>query len=57
MAGHPPARAARLDKFRNCVSGMLSDHESELVIRKVDELARARTIRPLMTLLRKAGAH
>jgi len=56
MAGHPPTRAAWLDKFRNCVSGMLSDQDAELVIRKVEGLARARTIRPLMTLLRKAGA-
>lgn len=55
MAGHPPAQPDRLEKFRNCVTGSLSDQEAELVIRKIDGLARARSIRPLMTLLRKAG--
>jgi aconitate decarboxylase len=56
MAGHPPSRADRLDKFRNCVSGMMSTPDTEKLIRMVDDLARRRTVRPLMTLLRNAGA-
>lgn len=56
MAGNPPSREDRLRKFRNCVAGMLSDGDAEKVIRLADDLAERPTIRPLMTLLRNAGA-
>ncbi len=56
MAGRPPGRDDRLRKFRDCVSGMMPEGHAEKVIRLVDKLARQRTIRPLMALLRSAGA-
>ena len=54
-AGHPPDREDRLRKFRDCVAGMMPDADAEKVVRLVDTLARQRTVRPLMALLRKAG--
>jgi 2-methylcitrate dehydratase PrpD len=56
MAGNPPSREDRLDKFRNCVVGRLSERDSEKVIAIVDDLAQRSTVRPLMTVLRQAGA-
>ena len=55
MAGRPPHRQDRLRKFRDCVAGTMPEANAENVVRLVDGLARQRTIRPLMTLLRRAG--
>jgi len=55
MAGNPPSRADRLEKFRNCVADKLSEQRCEKIIRLVDDLEASRSIRPLMALLRKAG--
>jgi len=55
MAGHPPSRADRLAKFRDCVSGMMAAGDAEKLIQIVEGLDRRRTMRPLMSLLRKAG--
>lgn len=56
MAENPPSRADRLEKFRNCVTGMLSQSDAEKAIQMVDGLAHRPTVRPLMALFRKAGA-
>ena len=55
MAGHPPSRDDHLAKVRDCAFGIMPPGDVEMLIRTVEELARRRTIRPLMTLLRKAG--
>lgn len=56
MAGNPPSRADRLEKFQNCVSGMLSDGDAAKAIELIDDLAQRPAVRPLMALFRKAGA-